>query len=114
MTGTKRPNLDEEEEDLAARKPKKAKRAKKARFDDVSQLSVLVASTKLELTEQDLELEMDVYKGKTYKDDMNRDRAEQSAKGRSKEIEERANALVDGAGQWINCKLACPIDWPRS
>lgn len=49
---------------------------------------------------------MDIYKGKNYKDDMDRDRAEQSAKGRSKEVEERANALVDGAGQWMNCKLS--------
>lgn len=54
---------------------------------------------------QDLELEIEVYKGKTYKDDMDRDRVEQNVKGRAKEVDDRANALVDGAGQWITCEL---------
>ena len=47
---------------------------------------------------------MDVYKGKTYNGDMAQDRSEQMAKGRTKELEERANALVDGGGQWMNCE----------
>ena len=50
---------------------------------------------------------MDVYKGKTYKEDMARDRYDQNAKGRAKEVEERATAMVDGAGQWMDCKLTC-------
>ena len=103
VNGTKRPNGDEEEDEEATRKPKKAKKTKKARFDEVSQLISVFNSC--ELSEQDLELEMDVYKGKTYKDDMDRQRLEQGAKGRAKEVEDRANALVDGAGQWVNCKL---------
>lgn len=36
---------------------------------------------------------------------MQRERSEQVAKDKLKGVEERASALVDGAGLWVECKL---------
>lgn len=54
---------------------------------------------------QDLELEQDIWRGRTYKEDMQRERSEAIAKEKAKGVEERANAMVDGAGLWVECQL---------
>lgn len=88
------------------KKKKKAKKAKKVKFDDVSCLFRIAFEADI----QDLEMEYDLLKEVSYAQRMSEERAEMKSRERSKNVDDRATALVDGGGDWINCELirTCP------
>lgn len=55
-------------------------------------------------------MEADEWRGRTYIPDMIRERGEQKAKERTKMAEERAIALLDGAGLWVDGQLHVQLD----
>jgi hypothetical protein len=50
-------------------------------------------------------MEYDSLRGVSYAENMSHERAEARFKDRAKIVEERATALVNGAGDWVGCKL---------
>jgi hypothetical protein len=87
------------------KKKKKVKKSKKVKFDDVS----CRIRRPQQADTQDLEIEYDALKDVNYVQRMTEERAEIRAKERNKLVDDRASALVDGAGDWTNCKLLAPL-----
>lgn len=87
------------------KKKKKAKKAKKVKIDEVS---FWLREFSVQADRQDLEIEYDALKDVSYAERMCEERAEMRSKGRSKVVDDRATALVDGGGGWIDCQLTSP------
>jgi len=87
------------------KKKKKAKKAKKVKVDEVG---FWLRESSVQADLQDLEIEYDALRDVSYAERMSEERAELRSKGRSKVVDDRAAALVDGGGGWIDCQLMNP------
>jgi len=95
-------SLEEVDGLMEPEKKKKAKRPKKVKVDEVSSRSL---GGTVQADQQNLEIEYDALKEVSYAERMSEERAEMRGKERSKVVDDRATALVDGGGDWINCQL---------